>query len=307
VRDTFYLSWFLHATVTSNLHNQGILQMNYKFAILALGALAACAAHADTVSGESMTGKYKKQTGTFISQNNQAGQEVSFSPGDITDAEGFQGTLKDPAKSKFSVGTSAAYFQTQNATSKITYVNHQVNTTGVDQSYNFNFGISGGNVYSQGGLGAFGESSFIGSVKLNGATVWETSLSCSKLECKQTGVDLGYKLTSKHLLSDVYNYEAQGAFSGYQTTLNLGSYKPGEALNIEYSLEAMSSFSKTAEGSGSTVARIGTGDFSKITGMSIIAVSAVPEPASFGLLGAGLCVVGANAWVRRRRAARRTV
>ena len=179
-----------------------------------------------------------------------------------------------------------------------------MNTSGTSQAYQMNFSIGGFSATLGGWTGNHATRDYRGayeaSILVNDVAVWSSaqvfSLQNSVANVSKSGTDIGTgTITPAVDESDYWNY----SLGGYTGTAALGSFAAGQGFNVKYVLRSIGYWSDPDGCSyecGSVSASVG--DPFQVGGAGV-SVAAVPEPETYGMLLAGLGVMGAIA--RRRK------
>jgi hypothetical protein len=193
-----------------------------------------------------------------------------------------------------------------------------LNNSSSAQTYQFDFAISEAFLDVGGSTSDYtlrnSSAAFIADIQVNGASVWQ-----SRYELSFNGdlypvlTQSGQALGANELLNYGVPYPsghnphptstgARISLNNYAGLVNLGTFAPGEVFDVRYTLTAQSTFVDPAGCGecGRATAYIFDPFALSPSGLSITAVTAVPEPATWALTLFGLGAIGVAA--RRRQA-----
>lgn len=247
-------------------------------------------------------------------------------------ASGFGGGLNSTSYasgvadiSGYSNLAAAARGNVAGATSQVSQFATITNTSNTAQQFNFSFVFNAGYL-SIPTFGAGDEASYAADIKVNGISLWNTSFSITSTSngssvIAETGASIGGCYVQQHCSNFFSGNDTSNQFPGsngrygfeewiwsdFSSSVNLGTFNPGQSFNFEYSLTAKSNivgnYTCDSFGYGCAYAKIGDPNsisLSPINNKTITttpATNQVPEPASGALIGAGLAALA----YRRRK------
>jgi hypothetical protein len=202
------------------------------------------------------------------------------------------------------------------ATSSVTYRATYANNTASAQGYSFNFLIDSGalGLLCNDGGGTATSASVLGSIAVNGATVWSTQATLGftpgdRLPTFTTsGTNIGYsaKFMDDDFISSTTTFDvgsttssfsgnAVYTFGGYKGSVSMGVLGAGESVDVTYTLQN-TAIAKGSDWYGGAISYI-----NDPVGLSSVGVSvtAVPEPETVAMLTAGLALLAVRSRKRK--------
>jgi hypothetical protein len=257
-------------------------------------------AAAQTVSGKiTVDGAVQgvPQTGLSVTDSIRQTDAVGFYVGDAS-----TGVFNVRAAHSGAPGTSKT---------ELTYTNTITNTLSTAQNVSFSFFVYAGSINSRNGLATSG-ANFASAIDWSGQALWSTNLAITTGRFYVPDPPTATINNSASAADFVYSTSGSGTYVGswgdYTKTLGLGILNPGESKTLTYSMSTTSySEAGNYRGYGGAAGFAGdplSFDLSPLpagvqTGVTLGAVTAVPEPSAYAMAGFGFAIMGLV--VKRRR------
>lgn len=302
--------------------------------LIAWGVIMPSLAGAQTVSNQSVTGSYSvsgtnySNTGAVVSSSTpymfqSQGFGYAALPGALVYGNATTGQISSGAQAggDTSGNLPRPNIPFSNATSSIAYHATYTNNSAAAQSYDFHFLIDRGVLALSNLFGNIPASaSVLGSVKINNSEVFSTQATLSgggynsqgvnqPSVFTQSGANIGYTndMSSRSpILGNLY-IDAMYRFGGAEVSISLGSFNPGQSVDIDYMLQNTAATDGFGYYGGAISLindpfGVQRGNIAGIPSVSVSAapeVSTVPEPESISLMVAGLGLLAVRG--RRRK------
>jgi PEP-CTERM motif len=195
---------------------------------------------------------------------------------------------------------------------ELTYSNTVTNTLATAQNVSFSFFVYAGSINSLQGFATSG-ANFASVIDWSGAALWSTSLAITTGRFFPQDPPTATINNSASAADFVYSTSGStssvGSWGDYTKTLGLGILNPGESKTLTYSMSTTSySEAPNYQGYGGAAGFAGdpiSFDLSPLpagvqTGVTLGAVTAVPEPSAYVMAVFGLAMIGVVTTRRRR-------